>query len=389
MQEFKYAANPEVEDVASAVMDSLDCNVGGEIVPADTSLFSKVKDAPIGKFAELLGPFGSDFKSFVDSANCDHPSIATLLQGLFAKGSVFAEELKECCDLSKYMEMADLPILTQVVRDHLHQQQNTLSSLSYIFKKIPICLVKDRNKRESLRQFATEKTLDMTTDQECPNYFKLMPNSFTPYVRGGKGFAAEIARNKGVMQRLKAIGLQSQYQVLESYNSELEITANDTCFGFIRLLIAHAAVVLAKSLNARMHDNSILLPTSIFRSLEIFYGNPGDEVVYQPRIYPLAKVPFTVTPFVENLVNQLEAFKPIGGFPVFDNYYVIVPTIRLPLDADYHPYLRINGALKVFEDQTEAYRYFDKRAVEEKVVHPVILGENRMMGKCYFISYFV
>lgn len=390
MQEYKFSANPEVEAVVRGVMESIKSPADDLPPQCDTAVLQRFAEIDDEAASLVLGDLAGQLKSFASTVDLNHPSLAWIQEGVFEKGSKFVCELDECCTFAAFAKERKLAVIPQVVREIIGAK-GFAKTLSYYFRKPPISLHKTREKRDELRQHIDSKNFDIgSVGGDCANYFNLLPDSFLPYVRCGNGFREEIERNQKTVSTLQTLGLKSQSKALTAYNDELATTVKDTCYGFIRLIFVQAAIIMAKSLGGKLQDNTIYLPSSIFEPLNILYRIENPFVVYQPRIYPYNKVPFEITPFVSNLINEMESYSPIGGFPAFDNYYVVVPTIRIPTNENNRPYLRDAGGIKYFDDVWTACHHLDKQLVESKAVTPVILGESRLRGgHNHFVSYWV
>ena len=133
-------------------------------------------------------------------------------------------------------------------------------------------------------------------------------------------------------------------------------------YGFNRITMTNAAVILAKSLGfsysvlgfpGENSEKKITVNRKFFgkynfdpeQTLEfspyvsemagspIFTQKQQNPYTYEPRVYPLHELSDIVPDNVRDTISRLEEFPDAGGKPIFDHFGVIVPGVALPQQA--------------------------------------------------------
>ena len=247
------------------------------------------------------------------------------------------------------------------------------------------------------------------------NGFYGKPDNFKLFVRNSDAHVAELS---GLETQQKVFLDHSLPEVAHAVNKRIK-ALNDmrvtSYLGFHRLKPTDAAIIAARMHEIRWHELHFL--TVPFKSFEGRYwaepeprkedkedmkrllvtkdkkGASADAVAfsYQPRLYQLAKFP-ELPRKVTEIISIVESFPELNGCPVFDYYWVLMPSININ-----HPYFRTkdgwkvyvrsspwcNPELKSFTDEYEAALALDEMLIADGYFNPIILGERE--GMCYFL----
>lgn len=249
------------------------------------------------------------------------------------------------------------------------------------------------------------------------NGFYGKPDNFQMYVRNSPVPKQEMETLQRQQKMFQSRGLSEVAHAVQKRMQGLESVNKEEYLGFRRITPAEAAVVSARMHGLRWHDLHFL--TVPFKYFNVMYWTGSDKpeedkakdemkrllvmkdrkmafvdsvaFTYQPRLYPLGK--FSQMPkLVGDIVTAVESFSELNNCPIFDYYWVMVPSICVS-----HPYFRSKDRFKVyvrsapgkpldlmdFATEQEAAQALDTTLVMDGCFLPVVLGERE--GKCYFL----
>jgi hypothetical protein len=152
--------------------------------------------------------------------------------------------------------------------------------------------------------------------------------------------------------RYRNIGCRELSNNIEKSLDSVKKMISDSYFGYRRILIRNAAIILSKINQFKLNKKNI---ENSFCKKEYFISLSGD--IYNPKIYPIHYLEEIKTDYINLLMLDLEKV------PLFDHYMVLVPSIK-------------GRSVKM-----------DMFDIKEKNIIPIVLGEKD--GKCYFISYWI
>ena len=124
--------------------------------------------------------------------------------------------------------------------------------------------------------------------------------------------------------------------------------------------------------------------------VESLRSSPNDYgLQYAPKAYPLhAASHLTRSENVEKLLSIIEEHPDTNGSPVFDQIWIVVPSVTGYFSQDGYQLRTSDGVQywsnsKQHSDNLENYLAVTRQAV------PVIMGEHYSSKKCYFIGLWV
>jgi len=367
-------------------------------------------DEEIVKFC--LGKIGEQLKTFVNNVDLTHPELESVLDGVLCDGNEFAETCKELLLLGKFAKEHNLertlPLFSKVATK-LKLSKNISRRIDSPFSnKMHVRLIEDRKHRDTVRAVKRMQTIDLRAIcRKGKEVWDSQPDSFLAFLRFSTVYEKELKRARKKAKRYADLGCKSlEYEIGKSIKT-FEQQLSDNHYGFHRITMTNAAVILAKSLEFELMEKNqadendgiktihqIIVPRSFFG---LYNFDPNYHAVspfvekmrgissfyYQPRVYPLHELwPFAPKKVIE-MINHLEEFPEANGKAIFDHFGVIVPGIKLP--GNDPKFLDEKGNLRSFGDVEVARRQLDLYLIENHYFHPVIVGEKD--GKCYFLSY--
>lgn len=284
-------------------------------------------------------------------------------------------------------------------------------------------LVKDSLKRDEVRGTKNQiKHLGLKQVYMLgENGFYGKPDNFQMYVRNSKAYQHEIDNLKKQQKVFNEHNMpEVSHAVKKRIKSFEEMTA-EQYLGFHRIKPTDAAIILARMHGLKWHELHFLtVPFKYFESA--YWTEPverkdedksKDEMkrllvmkdrrlafidtvafTYQPRLYPIAK--FNGIPKgVSDIISAVEVFSELNECPVFDYYWVLMPSININ-----HPYFRHKDGWKVyarkqdaigwsdlelksFTNEYDAALALDTTLACDGYFSPIVLGERE--GKCFFL----
>ena len=346
-------------------------------------------------FAVHLGKFGERLLKFAREVDLDHPDVETIFNCAFKEGSNFSESFMQFLKLHEFVESQKLdkiqPALSKV-KQHLIYESNQpykkLANSNFNFPR----LLKSQSEREKIRHEKKSQNIYLNTflDKKSDIEWDAVPNDFSNYKRNSKSFEKEISNAYEKVKKYKSLGCDALAEgVLDSikhYRAKME----DTCFGFHRLPITLASLILAKINGLEYKEESAGEYKLVVPAESSIFNN---KFYYAPRIYPLYnfKKIGQLSDKMAATVEYLDNFPKVGWRPLFDHYLFVLPTFWHFPTVMYNPFSshsiitisEKNAKSCNFNSIREARKYIDARVVENGIM-PILLGERD--GKCYYLS---
>ncbi len=365
-----------------------------------------------------LGPLGSKLKRFAREVDFSHPDLARIFGGAFANTSHFSQECNELLQLGQIAKQQSLhsilPSLSKIVtQDGVHRRISRQLDSPYV-NRLHVRLLPDREARDEVRLMKRTQALDLeSVYRRGQEFWTALPLSFKRFLRFDDSYKVEIERARSKAARYKELGCTVLHQEIEDSIVDYEQQVEDSYYGFNRITMTTAAVVLAKSLGYKLtkvggylygqeRRHTIEVQRDFFGDFvfdpaqlppvtweEKFNSRRGrlDAFQYSPRVYPLHEFIGIAPQTVRDTIEHLERFPDAGDKSIFDHFSVIVPGVKFPAEKDgKYAFLNKAGEYQEYEKYEDACKALDIILVESGCFHPVILGEKD--NKCYFISYF-
>ena len=357
-----------------------------------------------------LGKIGQSLKLFTKKVDFQHPEILSIFDGLIADNQIFAQNCIELITLAELAKKQNLfkimPYLGKVLINELKPNipQNN---------KLHVRLLIDDKEREEIRLTKRMQFVDLQgiCKKGKTEAWDSQPDDFSRFLRFDTSYQDEIKLAEKKATRYEELGCSSMAKEIrksiESFNEHME----QSYYGFNRILMVHAALILAKSLEFSFelvgYENyKILVNQSFFgkynfdpeQAIEFSpyisraAGSPiftpkNIQMEYEPRIYPLHEFIDIAPQSVKDTISLLEKFPDAGEKPIFDHFGLIVPSVSLPKNNDKYSFLDEQGLLHCFSIKEEALKAFDKILIKGNYIYPIVVAERD--GKCYFVSYFL
>lgn len=325
--------------------------------------------------------------------------------------SNYLQSVNQHPDIPSQIEDIDL-----IVRLIEKKDESALKSAldSKAFRKLAVPkprFIKDALKRNDAREVKNQIS-HVNLKQvyaQGDNGFYNKPNSFEAYIRNSDYHLKQIEKLKASQEIFKK---KEMTEVAHSIDKRIkEISDMPKYLGFHQISPAEAAVISAKNHGLYYHDfNFIVVQFDFFE--QPYWKSPKKDdkksevkslldsfdrkisivensaFQYQPRLYPLAKF-MPMPQNVVDIVSQVENMQELAGCPVFDYYWVLMPSININHPLFKHKdewIIRDRDQPHTFQKEFEAARFLDEMLVEHEYFVPVVLGERN--GVCYFLCLF-
>lgn len=222
------------------------------------------------------------------------------------------------------------------------------------------------------------------------------PDNFSSFIRFSNPHKEDIdfAEKKEFMYLKNGCVGMANYirECIDNFKSQLQ----ESYYGFNRITMTNAAVILAKSLGFKFlttwNDTiteekryRIKIPSDFITSskehpiwLSTSEVVQHNGIVYEPRVYPLSYFWSFATPVIKKVIDHLESFPEACGKAIFDNFIIICPGPAISsiqtMDLDV-----------TYSNKEDAAFDCDKKLMESGKTNPVLLGEKD--GRCFFICF--
>jgi len=383
------------------------------------SILEKLADYDADLIVFALGDLGRDFLRFRDSVNAGHPCLSRINSGTLVEGGKVFERLYESVVLAKFAKENKLCTMPLVIRDWLNRNHGRIRK---VMQKPPASIYKSPASRKAARSIAKQKDINLSEvlERGRRTSWDGLPKSFVPFVRQGPGFRKEKERIGKMASEFKSLGMINQESAMLVSVSAMDDCISDQYCGFVRIKMTDAALIAAKTMRAewnRVLGTRIAIPTSHFTvpvwltnntgdkmeddplltdvyerhiQVEANYPQTGSSVIsltYAPRAYPLCHFTAEMPERASRLIEAVESHPDAAGGPLFDNLWVIVPSVHVnPKKGDHYEFF--DGAThRKYYEYWEYCKALDTYLVETQQVFPLLLGEQVMLKKCYFLGY--
>lgn len=329
-------------------------------------ILDAVRDYDSTVVRQTLGEFGLRLKDFASVVNTRHPEIEFAAGRALDPDSEVSKTLQQLLQVGQYASAEKLNLVFPVLSRVSGKLPKELRRIDSPYKtQQNIRFMHSREQRDKVR--ATKQPVSLVfNNKELSQLWNTTPENFHIFSRHSQEFKEEVNKAQKRADRYRGLGCVQNAQVIESDIEKFCDRYGEQHYGFHRISVRVAAIILAKMHNfvikRREHVYSLECVGSQFDEY-LAYGSQHRR--YMPSIYPMWRfMKIADTPArIKGVIDYLEAFPDVGGNAVFDHYMVVLPMIEVAVTGE-----DIVGEL-----------------ISEKKIVPVLLGERD--GKCYFISY--
>lgn len=373
-----------------------------------------------------LGKVGQKLRLFAQDVDFQHPEIVSIFDGVIANDQVFAQECMELLVLGEFARDHNLQRIIPVLGRALTKESLNRNIIKKIDvpanNRMHVRLLKDCKEREDIRMTKRMQIIDLqSVYKKGEETWNAQPDNFTKFLRFDTAYQDDLKMAEKKATRYEELGCTSLAaevrKSIESFREHME----QSYYGFNRITMTNAAVILAKSLgytytppqdaggssygswrtegkitvNRKFFDKYNFDPEQTMEFSPIVssvVGSPiftqkiQDPYNYEPRVYPLHEFSDIVTDNISKTVSLLEEFPDAGNKPIFDHFGVIVPGVAFPLEIQkMYTFSDEQGIAQSYASREVALKNLDSILIKGKYFHPIIVGERD--GKCYFICY--
>ena len=381
-------------------------NTSGSTVP---HLLKMIHDCDDDLMKFGFGEFGSNFHNSIKSLDLDHPEVSQVFDGIFRDDSEFGNSLIEFLALTQYAKDSELTKIFPVLGEVFVKEKFDKSFVKKVdtknCDKYHVRFLKDEEERYNLRMSKKMQVIDLQSVFKKGNeIWSSQPDDFMSFLRFDAAYNSEIKKAEKKMRRYQEIGCSTlATEINKSIQSFID-TMEQSYYGFNRITMTNAAVILAKlhgfvfspsqHLNVggfQTYTEPQIYVEKLFFSeynfdptyilISTTYSNQMYKHTYEPKVYPFFELKNIASNKTLETIDYLEKFPEANGKPIFDHYGVIVPSIQYKLNYISNG----EGIIQNFSEPSDAGRALDKILIEKKIIHPVIIGERD--GKCFFVCH--
>lgn len=393
-------------------------------VPA---LLSKIVEADEDLLDFTLGAIGQKLRLFAKNVDFQHPEIISIFDGLIADDQTFAQECLELLALGKFAKENHLVRIIPHLGRIVTKESISRSVLRKIDtpqnNRMHVRLLSDPDERLEIRMTKRMQMIDLQgVYKKGEEMWNVQPDTFKKFLRFDTAYQDDILSAEKKAIRYEELGCISLASEVKKSVALFREHMEQAYYGFNRITMTSAAIILAKSLGYKFiaasdithagygtfrKEAKITVSQKFFGKFNfdpessytfqshvshiigspIFTQKPNVDFDFEPRVYPLHELLDIAPQNVKDTIAILESFPDAGNKPIFDHFGVIVPGIRFPfLKDNLYTYLDENGIVHSYKEKEEASKSLDRTLIKGKHFHPVIVGERD--GKCYFICYF-
>lgn len=404
----------EVKKVQSKSIKFEGCDEVQEPANTEGSVLSRIKDFDLEVCEAALGSkLAKRLRGFALAVDLSHPSISELFEGQLVEGDFSSD----CCALLSLAEFARKNEPT--IFNRIKKIGQDFESPSHRWRKsvekslddpsnnqLYVRFVKERKERDKIRSTKRMQTINVgIIEKKGHDIWSSHGDTFSNYCRYDNVWAEEIEQARKELDRFKKLGCDDLSFGIEKDIENFENQIQDNYFGFNRIPMTHAAVILAKVHGYQIKNSSyrnrysILIPRNYFNLPNFKHDFVVQDIRaqdadyswfnYEPRSYTVKEMMDhkVVSSEMKEILDYLENLPEVGGRPIFDHYRVLVPGISYPKgDWSRGSYVNRQGR-KITGNVAQIKIELDMMFIKDGLFCPILLGEKD--EHCYFISYWV
>jgi len=336
------------------------------------NIFKKILEAGRHTCDLALADFGSRLYEVAQDVDFDHPEIKS--------GAFFSNFMLDATASNKLIQFLELVSLAE--EKELDQILPNFSKCiaKAVFKDLKwsfnflknqqqyIRLFQEESDRTRLRASKIARQIDLPLSLKKASVIWDSVEDLEAYSRFDNYHQCQVDKIKQRAEVYKQLRLESMCSEILDSLKEFE-SFEDRYYGFQRISIANAAIILSKMHNCVFNGitSTITMPGSNFTGIN-FEPTRAADYFYQPMTYPAHTI--THSENIGRIIVHLEAMPEANFKPIFDQFIAVVPGIAI-----------------TWPNKTKNSTKFnlDTMLIEEKCIHPILLGEKD--GKVYFISF--
>lgn len=374
--------------------------------PAQNFLFEALKH-PIEVMECAMGPVGIRLRDLAEKINSDHPEVGSVMKGVLSD----ADLSNQIC---QYIRLAQYAVESKLDKIQLHRAclarvPSALRSLDMSENNQKLVrLFADRALRDKIRNTKKIRPVEMRyIFRKGKLRWEQMPNNFLYYFRYSEAYKDDLNCLNEKIATYESLGCDYMRNVVRDRMATFADHMEDVFCGFHRIKMTDAAAILAKDAGAQYYIASYassayaLQIPSVYIRKYVYIDNKKytsikipRNVQLIPKAYPYSELEDIASDEIKKVIDHLEKLPEMGGYPAFDHYVVIVPSIAYPLEPNYvteneasYAFNRREKEILKFNTQEECSNELDKVMIQDGLLHPILLGERD--GACYFICHWI
>jgi len=350
----------------------------------------KIAQSDSNLLGSIFGDFGFKMYDFFNAMDYDHPDIYGCYDNAFADGGEFSRFVCEAISCGKYIKKNNLNHMSSIISEYAKNKMISGNKLIEFFdvpenNRKHVRFLSDKSRLDSIRKKRTPQFIDMCgIYKKGINFYDGHADNFSSYMRFNKTLSLDVKNLEEMVKIFENIGCNVLAQETKNSISLCNEYIDQTYYGFNRISISAASIILAKSIG--------FLPNSDNNSNEFtlnikgnFYSNIIGSYEYEPIIYPIHFFENNMSENIKNVIYTLDNFPEAKDKPIFDFYGVIIPSVKIKNSVSYSPIL--DGHLNENTYANYSKLDFDRKIISDRLVDSVIIAEKD--HRCYFITYWV
>lgn len=346
-----------------------------------------------------FGDFGKRLYEVAQELDMHHPDIESgRFLTTFTEDDDAAEKIVQMLKLYTWAKQSNLDAL-----DNLFSKCATKT----LFPAVKTSLAFLKNRQQFVRLFSDRKEIDrlrhLKTRRLIPlkEYIDKVAGRWgdivdlTLYERFGDFHKRQLAAICARAEVFKQMGLHNLETTMYNDIKEFGLSVDYKYYGFQRIPLTLAAIVLGKMHECEFEGKQITMPSSNFAGYDFETGSPvcitgsggsfraverqRKNYTYSPMVCPLHTL--NVSKRIQEIVDYLDNFPEANHKPIFDHFAAVVPGIDF-VGTKFYDHL---GKPHSYGNFAEVRTALDTILIQEKYIVPAILGERD--GKFYFVCF--
>ncbi len=346
-----------------------------------------------------LGKIGRQLIELIAKLDLHHADAISLIEHIFSNDEGFQKQVLEAIELADRCKT-----LSSISSNFYRLIDRRKFSKPFFQTQFSIRLLKSIPERERARLERQSQTIDLKPFYKRGNeIWKSQPEDFSIFNRHNIPYIEHIEIAEKQASRYAELGCEVITDKITEEIKQLKASLRDRYYGFNRVKMTVAATVIAKMHGYKLrtswdiHDNKVLniiIPRNMIYDFEpdskmpiapFMQGFSSGEYYYEPRLYPVHEMMATASEDMLRVMDHLDNFPDINGKALFDNFLLLVPSVKLPHKYNGTYFVKDSDNILGFGKQDEAFKFLDTKLIESGSVLPVLFGERN--GKCYFLCY--
>lgn len=316
----------------------------------------------------LFGKFGERISELSGQLNLDHPGLPNIFDGDFGENGEISSSVESILQSSPILAEKGLTSIAEMAAKEFLRGK---SAKRFLKSEIGARFFPDEMiDRERSQKKSSEIRLT-TIIKDLRSAWDSSPSSLEMFARNSDPFEEQLVEARNRVDYYRNIGITSNAKKIAEQIAAIEERQRKRHYGFNRMKVAEAAIILAKILECRYNECGV----SVAACQRIILEHRKHSKIYACRLYPLKEIGHLASR-ASTFLAWSDRCPDAAGHPIFDCFWVLCPSVIIPFTNP-----------KMSEEAMRECIDYDLELIEKRKTLPILMGE--VDRELYFIMFFI